>query len=105
MKKHGEISTYFRLKHRCGEKSDIFRTVYPNKNHATTHPEYTTVQKSYQYNHFDQTMPSFWSNCPYGGIDWNYSVACQSLAKVLKAEKAHFKNHIHAQLHQLWIKI
>ena len=38
MKKHGEISTYFFLKHRSGKKSAIFRTVYPNRTHVTTHP-------------------------------------------------------------------
>ena len=38
MKKHGEISTYFRLKHHCGkEVGHFFRAVYPNKNHVTTH--------------------------------------------------------------------
>ena len=36
--KQGEISTYFCLKHRCEKKSDIFHTVYPNKNHVITHP-------------------------------------------------------------------
>ena len=38
--KHGEILSYLKncLKHRCGKKSDIFRTVYPNRNHVTTHP-------------------------------------------------------------------
>ena len=38
-KKHAEISTYFCLKRRCGKKSAIFRTVYPNRNHVTTHPD------------------------------------------------------------------
>ena len=37
-KKHAEISTYFCLKHRSGKKSAIFRTVYPKRNHVTTHP-------------------------------------------------------------------
>ena len=40
MKKHGEISTYFCLKHHCGKEVwTFFRTVYPNKNHVTTHPD------------------------------------------------------------------
>ena len=33
--KHREISTYFRLKHHCGKE---VKTVYPSKNHETTHP-------------------------------------------------------------------
>ena len=37
--KHGEIFTYFRLKHHCGKEVGHFsNTVYPNKNHVTTHP-------------------------------------------------------------------
>ena len=36
MKKHGEISTYFCLKHHCEKKSDIFHAVYLNKIHGIT---------------------------------------------------------------------
>ena len=39
MKKHREISTYFCLKHCCGRSQPFFRTVYPNRNHVTTHPD------------------------------------------------------------------
>ena len=45
MKKHGKISTYFHLKHRCGKKSDILHTVYPNINHVTNQPVITGSQK------------------------------------------------------------
>ena len=39
MKKHGEISTYFRLKNHCGKEGGrFFCAVHPNKKHMTTHP-------------------------------------------------------------------
>ena len=37
MKKHGEISIYFRLKHHYGKELGHFSMQYPNKNHVTTH--------------------------------------------------------------------
>ena len=37
----GEISTYFRLINSLWKRSPtFFRTVYPNNNHVTTHPEF-----------------------------------------------------------------
>ena len=41
--KHGEISTYFRLKHRGGK----VRAVYPNRKHVTTHPEFGPLDFSF----------------------------------------------------------
>ena len=37
-KKHAEISTYFCLIIGVERSSPFFRTVYPNRNHVTTHP-------------------------------------------------------------------
>ena len=36
MKRHGEISTYFRLKHHCGKKSDIFTCSVSKQKPVTT---------------------------------------------------------------------
>ena len=38
-KKHGEISTYFCLNIVVERSQPLSRTVYPNRNHATTHPD------------------------------------------------------------------
>ena len=44
MEKHREISTYFCLKDHCGkEVRHFFRTVYPSKNHVTTHPVFMSL--------------------------------------------------------------